>query len=532
MNSGLCLSWVLLLLLPAVAATTELPTPLRERLDATASQEGPARERLMQAALQIQDAGWAADSLELRAGVLRVHGARPDPLYVRETRGEVDEPSPWQVGASIAEPGPLLAGAEAWLAAMDRRGFPFAQVWLRPTRNEGELGLTLLLSDGPAGPLGELRVSGGERLAESFLAELIDLSVDRPLSRSAALRGRDRLLATGWFLQVEEPELGWDPVAERVGLLYRVRERPRPNRIMALLGGGGGETSGALDLDFFSPFGQGRRWRLGADWQGRQRSRLDMLFSEPRLLGRGLALDLSLGRAKQDSTWLRQEVELDLRLPLPAGWQGIVGVGYERSLFGLNAVEGEGSETSRRRHRFGVAWRSLAGDPGRPRNLKLQGDLLVKRSSLEGEEPDERQLALDLAGRWTWRLARPWKLRMRGGGQGLWAASGGFNVAELYPLGGALTLRGHDEEFFRGDRVAHFTGELALGEPLELSLFLDYGWGRWRRVDGPESRFQGWGAGVGLLAPGKRGRFSLALALGESRRMEDIRVHLAVDTGF
>ncbi len=532
MYSGIRLSWVLLLLLPAAGVAADLPAPLREVLDATVAREGPARERLMQAALQILDAGWAADSLELRAGALTVHGARPDPLHVREIRGEVDRPSPWEVGTSIVEPGPLLAGADLWLAAMDRRGFPFAQVWLRPARRDGELELTLLFSGGPTGPLGELRVSGGKRLAESFLAELIDLPGDRPLSRHAALRGRDRLLATGWFLQVEEPELGWDPVAERVGLLYRLRERPRPNRIMALLGGGGGETSGALELDFFSPFGQGRRWRLGVDWQGRQRSRLDMLFSEPRLLGRGLALDLSLGRARQDSTWLRQEVELDLRLPLPAGWQGIVGVGYERSLFGLNSAEGESAETSRRRHRFGMAWRSLAGDPGRPRNFRLQSDLLVKKSSLEGEEPDERQLAFDLAGRWTWRLARPWKLRLRGGGQGLWAASGGFNVAELYSLGGALTLRGYDEEFFRGDRVAHLTGELALGEPLELSLFLDYGWGRWRRVDGPESRFEGWGAGIGLLAPGEHGRFSLALALGESRRMEDIRVHLAVDTGF
>jgi len=510
----------------------ELPSELEADLSRTAALDRPACERLMLAALQVQDAGWAADSLELAGKVLRLHGGRPDPLQLLEIRGELALPSPWTVGETIPSPGPLLAGAEDWLAAMDRRGYPFAQIWMRPSRDQSELGLILLYSSGPAGPLGQLRVSGGDRLAESFLAKLVAMPSKQPLSRDAARRGRDKLLATGWFLEVGEPELGWDPVAERVGLLYRLRERRRPNRIMALFGGGGGETSGALDLDFFSPFGQGRRWRLGADWQGKQRSRLDILFSEPRLLGWGLSLDLGLGRAKQDSTWLRQEVEVDLRLPLPAGWQGIVGIGYERSLFGLSAVEGEGSETSRRRHRFGLAWRSLSGDAGRPRHARLTSDLLIKRSSLAGEEPEARQLAVELDGRWTWRLAKPWKLRLRGGGQGVWAGEGGFNLAELYPLGGARTLRGHDEEFFRGDRVAHLSSELALGEPLELSLFLDYGWGRWRRVDGPESRFKGWGAGIGLLAPGERGRFSLALALGESRRMEDIRVHLAVDTGF
>ncbi len=521
---------VLLFVKPSGGEAADLPLGLEESLSAIAVLEQPARERLMRAALRIQAAGWSADSLELRGDKLRVHGAHPDPMRVIGTRGDEALASPWKIGEAIAEPGPLLDGAEDWLAAMDRRGYPFAQIWMRPSRSETELGLTLLFSSGPTGPLGELRVSGGDRLAEPFLTELIALPRDRPLSRAAARRGRNRLMATGWFLEVDEAELGWDPVSERVGLHYRLRERRRPNRIMALLGGGGGETSGALDLDFFSPFGRGRRWRMGADWQGKQRSRLDLLLSEPRLLGRGLALDLTLGRAKQDSTWLRQEIEVDLRLPLPAGWEGIVGIGYERSLFGLNSEEG--AETSRRRHRFGLAWRSLTGDPGRPRDARLHSDLFIKRSSLAGEEPEAKQLAVDLAGRWTWRLARPWKLRLRGGGRGLWSARGGFNVAELYPIGGALSLRGYDEEFFRGDRVAHVSSELALGEPLELSLFLDYGWGRWRRTGASESRFDGWGAGVGLLAPGERGRFSLSLALGESRRMEEIRVHLAVDTGF
>ena len=522
----------LLLVLCAPLAADELPAELDARLEARAAGEAPARERLEEAALLLMEAGWRADSLSLDRAGLRLHGARPETLRIAEFRGDDDLPRPWAEGERFVTPAAVRRGAEGWLDRMDRAGHPFAQIWLHPRREEGRLLLTTQLSAGPAGPLGELRVTGTRRLGEPFLRAMIDLEGDEPLSRTRARRARGRLMATGWFRSVAEPELGWDPVTERVGVLFRVEERPRPNRVTALVGGGGGETSGALDLDLFSPFGQGRRWRVGADWQGRQRSRLDVLFSEPRLLGRGLAMDLLFERVKQDSTFLQLAVEVDLRLPLPAGWEGIAGIGYERSLFGLGGDEEDDAEMSRRRHRFGLSWRSLAGDPGRERRFRLHGDLLIKKGGLTGEEPESRQFALDGQGRWTWRLPRPWKFRLRGGGQLLWAPEGGFNVAELYPLGGAVTLRGYDEEVFRGDRVAHAAAEIALGEPLELSLFLDYGWGRWRREEMPETRFEGWGAGIGLLAPGERGQLSLSLAMGEGRRWEDVRVHLSLDTGF
>jgi len=529
-RAGPLLGLLLGLALPVAAEPP--PEDLRARLEAQAALERPARERLEGAALMLMESGWRADSLSLDDAGIRLHGARAETLRIAGFQGEEGLPRPWPPDTRLFDPAAVRRGAEAWLDAMDRRGYPFAQIWLHPLREERGLSLTAQLSAGPAGPLGELRVAGAKRLGEPFLRAMIDLDGDVPLSRTRARRARGRLLATGWFREVAEPELGWDPVTERVGVLFRVEERPRPNRVTALVGGGSGETSGALDLDLFSPFGQGRRWRVGANWQGRQRSRLDLLLSEPRLLGRRLAMDLLFERVKQDSTFLQLAVEMDLRLPLPAGWEGIAGIGYERSLFGLGGDDEDDAEMSRRRHRFGLSWRSLAGDPGRERRFRLHGDLLIKKGGLTGDEPESRQLAALGQGRWTWRLPRPWKLRLKGGGQMLWAPEGGFNVAELYPLGGAVTLRGYDEEVFRGDAVAHLAGEVVLGEPLELSVFLDYGWGRWRRTDAPESRFEGWGAGIGLLAPGERGRLSLSLAMGEGRRWEDVRVHLSLDTGF
>lgn len=525
-----CFLVVLLALCGAPGRSEELPEDLRARLVQLGASDAGARERLAEAALLVLEAGWTADSLSLRGESLRVHGARRERLRL-ELRG-AEEPALWHSDPSPSSPNGLRREALAWLEAMDRRGHPFAQVWFKARREEEALVYVVNLSEGPSGLLGELRLSGAKRLEEPFLREMTGIDAERPLSRAAARRGRDRLLATGWFLSVAEPELGWDPVGKRVGLLYRVRELPRPNRITALVGGGSGTTSGAVDLDLFSPFGHGRRWRLRGDWLGQQRSQVDLAFDEPRILGRSLGMELAFHRSKQDSTYLQLAVELDLRLPLPAGWEGIAGIGYERSLFGLGGGEEDDAEMSRRRHRFGLAWRTLGGDPFLSRSCRLLSDLLIRRSQLAGEEPELRQLALNGEGRWTWRLSRPWKLRLGGGGQMLWSPENRFNQAELYAIGGARTLRGYDEEHFRGDAVTHLSAELALGEPLELAVFLDYGWGRWRRAGAPETRFEGWGAGLGLLAPGERGRLSLALALGESKRLADLRVHLALDTGF
>jgi len=514
---------------PATAAgVTDAPLPprLRRELDRLAAAAGDPRRRLEEAALLLLAEGWRADRLVLAGGRIAARGARPLPLRVASLRGG-EHAAPWRVGETAADPGALAAAGARWLDAMDRRGHPFAQVWFQAEGDGDGLAVTAALVPGPSGPLGELRITGTRRLSPDFLAGFTGLERGAPVSGAAARRGRERLAATGWFESVAEPVLGWDAVAGTVGVLYVVRERARANRVSGVLGGGGGETSGALDLDLFSPFGGGRRWRLAGSWQGGDRSRLQVILREPRLLGWNVDLELGFDRVQRDSTYLQQAFQLDARLPLPAGWEGVAGVGYERSLF-----EQLEAETSRRRHRFGVAWRSLA--PGRhaERRLALTSDLLVKHSSLPGEASRERQVELDGDAAWLQPLRAPWKLRLRGGGRFLLAGEGGFNAAELHALGGALSLRGWDEESFRGDQVAWGSVALAVGDPLELSVFLDYGLGRWHRPEGGRIDFDGRGLGLGLLAPGARGRLSLAVAAGEGAGLSELRLHLRLEADF
>ena len=126
-------------------------------------------------------------------------------------------------------------------------------------------------------------------------------------------------------------------------------------------------------------------------------------------------------------------------------------------------------------------------------------------------------------------MTRLFTLRLAGGGTWL-EGDGEASEAERHPLGGAESLRGWDEEHFRGERVGFASTELVLGRGLELFLFLDYG--RGRRLDAGGMDFSGWGYGLGLSAPAERGSLSMAFALGEGSGIEDLRVHLKVDAGF
>ncbi|MBC8367278.1 hypothetical protein H8E52_07705 [bacterium] len=430
--------------------------------------------------------------------------------------------SPWSIGETMTAMQFEKAGEE-WLAGMDRSGQPFAQLWTSPLSDAAgdTLDFEAHFLSGPAGPLGEIRVVGGKRLSEVFLAKMMRLPHKTNFSLAAAERGRARLIGTGWFSEIDPPVLGWDPVEAKVGVLYRVRERPRPNRAGLLLGGGSGQQFGSADLALFSPFGGGRSWTLAADWQSGARSEVSLDLREPRILGQALDLGLRFYRSLQDSTWLRQSLDLEVELPLPAGWRGRVVWGFERTLFSQ-----EDREISRRRQGLGLRWRGLSPGETGERRLRMDTDLLIREDGGESEE----QWELSGEALWAQPLRGQVKARLRAAGVWLRAREP-ISEAELYAMGGATSLRGWDEEHFRGDGVGYTSLEFAVGRGLELAAFLDYG--RGRRDTGEEIlSFEGWGYGLGLRAPGERGSLFLDLALGEGGSISDLRVHLKLETGF
>jgi outer membrane protein assembly factor BamA len=107
-------------------------------------------------------------------------------------------------------------------------------------------------------------------------------------------------------------------------------------------------------------------------------------------------------------------------------------------------------------------------------------------------------------------------------------SSGAIPLAELFPLGGATTLRGDREGQFRGERIAYATVEYRFGEEGWLFLFDDVG--AFYRGDG------GWtvknGSGFGLRSQSPLGAVVLSFGVGEKLSLEGTRIHIALVQKF
>ena len=110
---------------------------------------------------------------------------------------------------------------------------------------------------------------------------------------------------------------------------------------------------------------------------------------------------------------------------------------------------------------------------------------------------------------------------------------------ERHPLGGAATLRGHDEDAFRVDRYAlsrlewrYFLGR----DGQRASLFYDQAWFQSRRLPTPgRARLeQGSAAGIGfgLRLPAAGGLVDVDYGLEPGRGFLDGRIHLQLVTTF
>ncbi|MCX5754333.1 MAG: BamA/TamA family outer membrane protein, partial [Candidatus Krumholzibacteria bacterium] len=107
-------------------------------------------------------------------------------------------------------------------------------------------------------------------------------------------------------------------------------------------------------------------------------------------------------------------------------------------------------------------------------------------------------------------------------------STGAIPLAELFPLGGATTLRGYRESQFRGERIVFANVEYRFGEGGWLFLFDDAG----AFFRGGE----GWtlknGAGFGLRSQSPLGIVVLSFGVGEQLSLEGTRIHISLVEKF
>ena len=358
-----------------------------------------------------------------------------------------------------AEPAVLGARIATALSVAEDRGHAWAQLAISGwDADSGRVDVRLSGALGPRVLAERVRIDGLKvtraDVAERALGRLAGLPYNPAAARAAA----QRLGALGVFSRAEFTGLEGGPQWQAGTLAFRVEE-PRYNRFEGAVGvQGQAGVVGLASLELGNLLGTARSAAPGWQSRGRGRSDFRVHYVEPFLGGLPFRLEGGLSQELQDSTYTRTRWGLRLGHVLGTGDRIELGIEEER------VVQTRGAAANADLQNTVFAFERDGRDdfvsPRRGTRLVFTGTGVWKseklRAPLPGERASHRARAGVAEGRVEWHrpTARASGLALELWGTGRFSSDNVLADYERTPVGGATTLRGHDEGEFRADRVA------------------------------------------------------------------------------
>jgi outer membrane protein assembly factor BamA len=437
-----------------------------------------------------------------------------------------------------ASPAGIAAAVGRALQQLADDGYPYAVLGVNRWSVDAD-GLRLGLSGGlgPRVTVSGVRFAGARVTRPGFLARAVGRIAGLPYNRSAAEEGRQRLEALGLFRRVEyegvEGEADWG----RGVLVYRVEE-PAYHRFEGVIGTQGeGRVVGLANVELENLAGTGRAAALRWESRGRGVTHFAARYSEPLVSGLPLALEGRLEQQLQDTLYARTRWGAHARFALSARRHLEAGYEQERVVQDEGVVREAGTQNTR----FALARRTFAPrtTPRRGSAVTLGAVQSFKRERLRaGGGRSARASAVELAGEWHRPLTARAGVTVEARGAGRFSSDRILPDYERYPLGGAASLRGYDEEEFRVDRYALARLEwrwFPAGDGAYGFGFWDHAVAATRVAAGASDRldtFQRDGYGCGLSLASGTGEVRIDYGLAPGRGPLEGKVHLRLVSGF
>lgn len=447
-------------------------------------------------------------------------------------------------GGGVADPAALARRVASALERAENEGHAWAQLALTGwALDSGRVDVRLTGALGPRVQIEAVRIDGLQStrldVAERALGRLAGMPYNPASARAAA----QRLGQLGVFSRAEftglEPGLQW----ERGTLAYRVEE-PRYNRFEGALGvQGSAGVVGLASLDLGNLLGTARSASLA--WQSRGRGRTDFRVRavEPFVAGLPYRLEAAVAQELQDSTYTR--TRWGLRLGHALGTGDRIEVGYEEE----RVVQTQGAVLNAALQNTAFTYEHDGRDdrvaPRTGSRFEVTGTGVFKRDQLRAPlagEPASRRSRAGIAefeAEWHRRLTPATGLSLELAGTGRFSSEAVLADYERTPVGGARTLRGHDEEEFRADRVLRSRLEWRAFPGLageRVALFWDHATMRTREAvltGGTRDRTRDAdGVGVGLRLVSGAGLVDVDYGLAPGRGFLDGRIHLRLVSLF
>jgi outer membrane protein assembly factor BamA len=503
----------------------------------------------------------AVDSARLGDGVGRLYVSRGPRVVVSDIRLEgVDALDAEQqrsrmrtrVG-EVFDPDVLRADLDALLAEYERAGYPLAQAELETAVTGGDepgLRVTVRVDEGETLALSGVELVPAGRTDPRFVARSAGLTPGAALGAFEPERIRRDLEETGLFEEVGLPELalGADGATVRVP----ATEAP-PGTFDLVLGylppdgpGDSGSVVGNGSLALRNLFGQGRTLALQLVRNPGLVSSLDVRLSDPFVLALPLRLQAQFAGYQQDSTFQRQRYGLEAGYRFAPGLEAFVTGSRE---FVDAGIAGAALVDGRQRIPEADAWFAGAGvrytrldRPLNPRRgLAVQTTLEqgVKRRDLRADTADVAA-PVSISQQRLFAEARLFVPTLRRqvlalGADAALLLGDVYDDSDLFRYGGAASLRGYDEEQFRGNIVGRLLVEYRYQIDRTSYAFLFSDLGYVERPDTPglsgEQLFRpGYGFGVQYRTP--LGLVAVSYALNPDDGPTRGKVHVGLSFGL
>jgi len=321
-------------------------------------------------------------------------------------------------------------------------------------------------------------------------------------------------------------------------VLFRLKEG-RQTTFYALLGynnisddDNANTLTGRVKLEFLNLFGTDRSLLLNWQRLTRYRSSIEFSYHESGPGDWPFAADLTLYREEVDSTYIQSTVDMEVYYYTLVQKVGIY-AGVDDYMPGSRRPQTIEKASYKK---IGGLWSWSGEDYLRNPTRGESADVLVYRvyNRKEGEANWKTATEFDLAHYQPLGLNFVLALALHGRGYST------TNVAdyEQFEMGGATSLRGFYENLYAGYRLGWATAELRrlLGRDSRAYAFIDYGVVDWADDDGPPSRSDLFGVGLGLRVMTRIGQFQLDYAvkhdeIGWANPFDGI-VHFGIQTDF
>lgn len=446
-------------------------------------------------------------------------------------------------------------GIERILSRYEEIGHPLTRIQTEDFERQGNrLNFSLRLWEGPRVALDSIRVQGNEGTQARVVTREFHVRHGEIYRKSKIEEGRRRILGTGYFQEVLEPEV--IPFANQdsfrlvwhATLLEKVKEG-RANTAEGVLGyvpreGQKGYLSGFLTASLRNLLGTGRQ--VGLRWEQLVPSSSLLYFSyeEPYVFSLPLTLGGDVTHEVKDSSYIRTAGSIYARVPLSEEVSLTLGFGRERVVPG-SRQNNPNERSDKSLSDFGLAYQKLdlplnprsgvdlsgTGEygiktfPGVSGNVKVtqtEGDASFFIPLGKGAEGSGYALAALLHGRATVSTEKF------------------IPPSEEYYLGGANSLRGYEEQQFLGSRLAWGNFELRrlLSRTSRVAVFWDIGYYAEKRMNPllPDSteRVRGTkqGYGIGLREGSETTLLKIDYALGQGQTFGQGKIHVGIENRF